>query len=119
MKSIDVPKIHAELTKFTRERDWDQFHSVKNLAMALSVESAELVEVFQWLTEKESSEVAQNPKLKAKVQEEIADVFNYLLLIASKCDVDIEEAVLAKIKKNSEKYPVEKAKGISKKYDEL
>ena len=119
MKAIDTPKIYAEVTKFIEERDWDQFHSVKNLAMALSVESSELLEIFQWLTEADSNQVVSNPKLKTKVEEEIADIFIYLLRIAAKSNIDIEQVVLSKIKKNAEKYPVEKAKGNAKKYNEI
>ena len=119
MKSIDIEKINIEVSKFIEDRDWDQFHSIKNLSMALSVETSELVEIFQWLKESESNEVAENPKLKAKVEEEISDIFIYLTRIAIKSGIDIEQAVLSKIKKNSEKYPVEKAKGSAKKYNEL
>jgi NTP pyrophosphatase (non-canonical NTP hydrolase) len=119
MKTINVEKINAEVSKFIEERDWDQFHSIKNLSMALSVETSELVEIFQWLKEAESNEVSTNPKLKSRVEEEISDIFIYLMRIAIKSEVNIEEAVLSKIQKNSEKYPVEKAKGSAKKYTEL
>ena len=119
MKSINVEKINLEVSKFIQDRDWDQFHSIKNLAMALSVETSELVEIFQWLKESESNEVANNPKLKNKLEEEIADVFIYLMRIAIKSSINIEDVVLNKIKKNSLKYPIEKAKGSAKKYDEL
>ncbi len=119
MKSINVEKINNEVSKFIEDRDWDQFHSIKNLSMALSVETSELVEIFQWLKESESNEVAINPKLKEKVEEEISDIFIYLMRIAIKSGVNIEDAVLSKIKKNSEKYPVGKAKGSAKKYTDL
>lgn len=119
MKSINIEKINSIVSNFIEERDWDQFHSIKNLAMALSVETSELVEIFQWLKEADSNNVAQDPKLKSKVQEEIADIFIYLMRIAIKSEVDIEKAVLEKIKKNSEKYPVEKSKGSSSKYTDL
>lgn len=119
MKSINVEKINNEVSKFIEERDWDQFHSIKNLSMALSVETSELVEIFQWLKESESNEVSTNPKLKEQVEEEISDIFIYLMRIAIKSGVNIEDAVLSKIKKNSEKYPVSKAKGSAKKYTDL
>lgn len=119
MKSIDVEKINTIISKFIEDRDWDQFHSIKNLTMALSVESSELVEIFQWLKESDSNAVAQNSKLKEKVQEEIADIFIYLMRIAIKSEIDIEQVVLEKIQKNSEKYPIEKSKGSSKKYTEI
>lgn len=119
MKNINVEKLNNQVAKFIEEREWDQFHSLKNLAMALSVETSELVEIFQWLKESESNEVPNNPKLKAKVEEEVADIFIYLMRIAVKSNIDIEDIVLKKIIKNSEKYPVEKSKGSAKKYTDL
>jgi NTP pyrophosphatase (non-canonical NTP hydrolase) len=119
VKNIDVEKINTVVSNFIIERDWDQFHSIKNLSMALSVEVSELVEIFQWLKESDSNEVPNNPKLKKKVEEEIADIFIYLMRVAIKSDINIEEAVLRKMQKNSEKYPVEKAKGSAKKYSDL
>ena len=118
MKPIDTQKIDQLVSTFIKERDWDQFHSVKNLSMALSVEASELVEIFQWVKEEDSNKVSSDEKLKARVSEELADIFVYMFRIAQKADVDLEEAVIAKIKKNSEKYPVEKAKGSAKKYNE-
>lgn len=104
-----------ELTKairqFTEERDWDQFHNGKDLALALSIEAAELNEAFLW---KDASQV----KLE-KVREELADIFNYAFLIADKYGLDVREIVMEKLAKNAEKYPVEKAKGKSDKYTEL
>ena len=104
-----------ELTKairqFTEERDWDQFHNGKDLALALSIEAAELNEAFLW---KDASEV----KLE-KVREELADIFNYAFLIADKYGLDVREIVMEKLAKNAEKYPVEKSKGKSNKYTEL
>ena len=119
MKSIDVEKLNSVVSKFIEDRDWDQFHSIKNLSMALSVETSELVEIFQWLKEEDSNKVKDNLSLKTKVEEEIADIFIYLMKISVKANIDIEQAVLAKIKKNAEKYPVEASKGNSKKYSEL
>ena len=119
MKNIDLPKIHAEVERFIEERDWNQFHSIKNLSMALSVEASELAELFQWLKEEQSNDVKNNPALKAKLEDEVADVFVYLLRIVHKAEIDFEKAVLTKIKKNAEKYPVEKARGLMKKYTEL
>ena len=119
MKSIDTELINKTLNQFIKERDWDQFHSPKNLAMALSVECSELVEQFQWVTERQSEDMVQDPKSRVKMEEEIADIFIYLLRIATKAGIDIQAATLKKIQKNAEKYPVEKAKGSAKKYDEL
>lgn len=119
MRNIDVRKINEKVSHFNEERDWDQFHSIKNLSMALSVECSELVEIFQWLKEEESNQVSGNLKLKEKVEEEVADIFIYLMRIAIKSDIDIEDAVLKKIARNSEKYPVDKSKGLARKYTEL
>lgn len=116
---MNLEKLNQEIEKIVHERDWDQFHSVKNLSMALSVESSELLEIFQWMSEKDSNEIKLRPELKSKVEDEVADIFVYLMRIVSKCEINLEDAVLNKLKKNIEKYPVEKAKGNSKKYDEL
>lgn len=119
MKTIDLPKIQTLVEQFATDRDWDKFHSVKNLSMALSVESSELLEIFQWLTEEESNRVHLDPKTMSKVEDEVADVFVYLLRIVGKTNMNLEQAVLNKLQKNAEKYPVEKARGNSKKYNEL
>lgn len=119
MKTINIEKINSELLSFIEERDWDQFHNLKNLAMALSVESSELCEIFQWLNTHESNNLPNDPKLKEKLSHEIADVFIYLLRIASKANIDIEQAVLTKIEHNNLKYPVEKSRGSVKKYTEF
>lgn len=119
MKNLDLVKINSEIETFISERDWDQFHSVKNLAMALSVESAELLEIFQWATEVQSNNVKLDAKTFAKLEDEVADIFVYLMRIVSKTEIDLETVVLNKIKKNAEKYPVDKSKGNSKKYSDL
>jgi dCTP diphosphatase len=113
----ELVKLAETLEQFAENRDWNQFHTPKNLSMALSVEVAELVEEFQWLTEKQSENLS--PVQHAKVKDEIADVFNYLVRLSSKLDIDLIEAANEKIKKNEVKYPVEKAKGNAKKYTEL
>lgn len=105
------------LRRFADERNWQQFHSPKNLACALSVEAAELLEHFQWLSEAESRVLAET-KLIA-VREELADVFIYLLQLADKLGVDLVAAAETKLVANRAKYPVEKAAGSSKKYTEL
>ena len=119
MKKINIDRIDQKLDSFIKEREWEQFHSIKNLCMALAVETSELLEIFQWLKEEDSNKVSIDPKLKIKVEEEVADIFIYLLRIAKKSEIDIEKAILAKIIKNSKKYPVEKAKGSAEKYDQL
>ena len=109
--------LRDELRAFAAERDWDQFHSPRNLATALAVEAAELLEPFQWLTEEQSR--ALPPETRAAVEEELADVLLYLVRLADKLDVDLAAAARAKIVRNGEKYPVEKARGSSRKYDAL
>jgi NTP pyrophosphatase (non-canonical NTP hydrolase) len=101
------------------EREWDQFHSVKNLSMALSVEASELLEIFQWMTEDKSNQIKSDPVLKEKIEDEVADIFIYLLRVIKKTDIDLLAAVKNKMEKNKKKYPVELSKGNSKKYDEL
>lgn len=110
----DIQEIIAELVKFRNERDWAQFHDTKNLAVALSIEAAELNEIFLWKDVKESDLVD-----KEKIKEELADVFAYAFLLAEKQGLDVKQIVLDKIKRNGEKYPIDKAKGSAKKYNEL
>lgn len=112
MKDFDVLKL--KLRQFADERDWDQFHSPKNLAMALSVEVAELLEHFQWLTERQSSTLDQ--ETLEKVGEEIADIQLYLVRLADKLGIDILAQSEKKIRKNERKYPAELVRGSSKKY---
>lgn len=112
-----VLSLIASLRKFSEDREWDQFHSPKNLACALSVEVAELLENFQWLTEEESRTLSV--ERRARVAEEMADVFLYLLSLSDKLGVDLMAAAQEKLLSNSEKYPVEKSRGTSKKYTEL
>lgn len=108
MKIINTELLNKEIQQFIDERNWEQFHSIKNLSMALSVEVSELVEIFQWLKEEESNNVAGDKKIKLRMEEEIADIFIYLLRISFKANIDIEKAVLEKIKKNAQKYPIGK-----------
>jgi dCTP diphosphatase len=115
--NADIQALQASLRTFAAERDWEQFHSPKNLASALSVEAAELLEHFQWLTEDQSRSM---PTTKREaIAEEIADVLLYLLQLADKLDIDPMEAAHKKLQINATKYPVEHAKGTSKKYSEL
>ncbi|AQX09679.1 nucleotide pyrophosphohydrolase [Elizabethkingia ursingii] len=100
-----------KLIKFRDERDWEQFHNSKDLALALSIEASELLEVFLWKNNEDFN--------KDKLEEELADVFMYGLLLAKKNNIDINTIILKKLQKNNEKYPVDKAKGKSDKYDEL
>jgi dCTP diphosphatase len=108
--------IKQRLREFAAERDWEQFHSPKNLAMAMIVEAAELVEHFQWLTEDESRNLSAQ-KL-AEVTQEIADIQIYLVRLADKLGIDIEQAVHAKIDVNAQKYPADKVRGSARKYSD-
>jgi dCTP diphosphatase len=111
---MELVELKEALQRFAAERDWDQFHSPKNLAMALSVEVAELAEHFQWLTEEQSRSLSS--EAKQRVAEEVADVQIYLVRLADKLGVDISEAVTAKMEINRRKYPADKVRGKSDKY---
>lgn len=104
---VDVKALNAALQRFSRARRWEQYHSPKNLAMALTGEVGELVEIFQWLTEEESRSVAQDPQTAQAVRDELADVLIYLVELASALGVDLNEAVNAKLVKNALKYPAD------------
>ena len=107
----DIEVILGELRKFNQERDWDQFHNGKDLAIAISIEAGELLETFLW-------KAPENAKV-SKIREELADVLNFAFQMADRYDLDIKEIMLEKIRKNAEKYPVDKAKGSAKKYNEI
>ena len=113
----DLQSLRDQLRTFAAERDWDQFHSPKNLAAALAVEASELLEHFQWLTEAQSQQLP--PETLGEVRAEVADVLLYLIRISDKLGIDLVEAAKTKILLNAEKYPVEKARGSSKKYTAL
>ena len=113
----DLDQLKLRIRQFADERDWQQYHSPKNLAMALIVEAAELVEHFQWLTEEQSQTLA--PEKLAQVSDELADIQIYLIRIADQLNVDLLEAVDKKIEKNAVKYPADKVRGSAKKYNEL
>ena len=110
-------ELRDALRAFATERDWDQFHSPRNLATALAVEAAELLEPFQWLTEEQGRNL--DAGTRAAVEEELADVLLYLVRLADKLEVDLHAAACAKIVKNAGKYPADKARGSSRKYDAL
>ncbi len=112
----ELEELRVRVNNFADERDWNQFHSPKNLAMALIVEAGELVEHFQWLKENESYDLSRE-KLAA-VEEEIADIFVYLIRIAHQLDIDLMSAAKKKIELNESKYPVEIVRGSAKKYTE-
>ncbi len=107
----DIEEIIQALIKFRNERDWEQFHNPKDLALAINVEAGELLELFLWKSAGEAN--------KEKVKEELADVLAFAFLLADKYGLDVKEIVLEKIKQNAQKYPVDKSKGTAKKYTEL
>ena len=112
-----MENLRLVLREFVSERDWEQFHNPKNLAMALAIEAAELMEPFQWLSEEQSKVLS--PKAKAAVEDELADVFIYLVRLSDVLGVDLMKEALRKIERNREKYPVEKVRGRAVKYTEL
>lgn len=105
-----MKEVINQIRQFNKERDWDQFHSPENLAKSISIEAGELLECFQWNSENYNKE---------EVCEELADVFTYCIMMADKLNVDPEEIILKKLEKTKKKYPVEKAKGVSTKYNKL
>ena len=107
----ELEELRQSIVKFTQDRNWDQFHNGKDLALALSIEASELNEAFLW---KDAKDVKID-----KVKEELADIFNYAILLADKYNLDIKQIVLDKLRRNAEKYPVDKAYGNAKKYNEL
>jgi NTP pyrophosphatase (non-canonical NTP hydrolase) len=107
----ETEEIIQALLKFRNERDWEQFHNAKDLAIALNVEAGELLELFLWKNADEAN--------KEKVREELADVFSFAFLLAEKYQFDVKEIVLEKIQHNAEKYPIEKSKGTATKYNQL
>jgi len=112
-----MDELIRQVREFAEDRDWDQFHSPKNLSMALSVEAAELMEHLQWLTEDQSRQPDQ--KLLERIKEEIGDVQIYLARLADQLGIDPLEAAREKLKQNEVKYPIETSRGSAKKYDEL
>lgn len=113
-KSPTIKNLESEINRFVAERDWQQFHSPKNLAMALSIETAELMEIFQWLSQKQSFTLDE--QTRNQVSEEIGDVMIYLTTLAAKFGIDPVDAALKKMEKNHKKYPADQVRGKSEKY---
>ncbi|MEZ9338699.1 nucleotide pyrophosphohydrolase [Vibrio splendidus] len=113
----ELEKLQLSLADFARERDWDKFHSPKNLAMALAGEVGEVLEHFQWLTEEQSQNLTE--KQKSEVGEELADVLMYLLRLANKTDINLIDESNKKLLVNETKYPIDKSYGVSTKYTKL
>lgn len=115
----DLEDLKQRQRQFAQERDWDQFHTPKNLSMALAGEVGELLELLQWLTPQQAAAIADDPELLGAVEEEVADIQLYLWRFAEKCGVDIASAVERKLAINETKYPVEISKGSARKYTQL
>ena len=115
--STNLKQLRDTVAEFVTQRDWRQFHTPKNLSMALAVEAAELMEHFQWLTPLESSEIRSDPHKLLPVQEEIADIFCYTMALANELDIDLSEAFHKKMIKNREKYPAGEFRGRYRKDD--
>jgi NTP pyrophosphatase (non-canonical NTP hydrolase) len=115
---MNIEKLKEEIKNFCEARDWDQFHGIKDLCIGVATEAAELLEIFRFQSEKQSESLIKDKK-KKEVSDELADVLFFVLRIAQKYDIDLADAFRKKMKKNKEKYPVEKARGSNKKYNEL
>jgi NTP pyrophosphatase (non-canonical NTP hydrolase) len=115
---IDNEKLAGTLRSFAAERDWDQFHTPKNLATSLSVEAAELLELFQWSRGQSGWHELDDPLLRARVEDELADVLLYVIRFADKAQIDLESVAERKIVANAKKYPPERFLGSDRKYDE-
>jgi len=114
---MDLNDLQKIIIRFRDERDWKKFHNPKDLAMSISIEAGELLQHFQWVSENEVWKVAKNRK--EEIAEEMADILIYLLYLADAIGIDMEKEFLKKVEKNAEKYPVEKSRGVAKKYTEL
>lgn len=117
--SDDLKEMTHQVQKFCEDRDWDQFHTPKELAIGLVTESSELLDEFRFLSEDQVKMKLQDPKGRQIIEEEVADVLFFLLRFAQRNSIDLPEALRAKIKKNGDKYPVEKSRSSNRKYDEL
>jgi dCTP diphosphatase len=115
---IDNEKLAATLRSFAVERDWDQFHTPKNLATSISVEAAELLELFQWSRGQKSWDEVMDPLIRARIEDELADILLYVIRFSDKAGIDLETVAERKIAANSAKYPPEKFRGSDRKYDE-
>ncbi|UAL08264.1 MAG: nucleotide pyrophosphohydrolase [Candidatus Methanogranum gryphiswaldense] len=117
-RDITIEELQNMIAKFCKERDWDQFHNPKDLAIGISTEASELLELFRFKDEKQSQEMLKDPKMREKICDEFADVMYFALRFAQMNKIDVYDALSNKIGKNEEKYPVEKSKSNNKKYDE-
>jgi len=116
---MDFSTILERIQQFRDDRDWEQFHTPRNLTAALSIEAAELQEIFLWKTDSESTDYMTSDEGHSRISDEVADVLIYTLLFAETAKIDVQKAIIGKLKKNEEKYPVNLSKGKAAKYDEL
>ena len=114
-----VEDLKQAVKAFVEERDWAKYHNPKDVAISIAIEAAELLEAFQWVKDSEQKQLLSSPDKAQSVKEELADIIIYCISLANALDLDVSEAVLSKIQKNSEKYPASKVKGQYKKYTEL
>ena len=114
-----IEELKEKVKRFCEDRDWDQYHNAKDLAIGVITESAELLEIFRWKSLKEVEELLRDPEKKSDIEDEMADVLYFLIRMAQRFNIDLSEALNKKIEKNQAKYPVEKSKGLNKKYTEL
>jgi dCTP diphosphatase len=117
-QELSIKEVMNKLQAFLSERDWEKFHDPKNLAMSISIEAAELMELFQWRTNSEASEAAVKPETLERVREELADVMLYCFSMAQALDIDIARAMIDKIALNARRYPADRFRGIARKYNE-
>lgn len=118
-KDTDIEFLKEKISDFIKERDWEQFHNPKDLAMSISIEASELMELFQWKSTEEIEALMADPKALQEMKDELADIVIYALSLSNRLDIDVSEAILSKLQQNAKKYPIEKAKGSAKKYTEL
>ena len=117
--TVSIAELKSRILAFARERDWEQFHTPKNLSMALAAEAAELMEHFLWASPEKSREIANDPSKRPKIAEELADVVIYALEFANSTGLDVAGAIEEKMAANARKYPVEKSRGRAEKYTDL
>lgn len=118
-RDITIHELKKIVQRFCEDRDWDQYHNAKDLAIGVSTEASELLEIFRFKSEKQVEDMFKNAKAREEISDEMADTLYFILRLAQKYDIDLSEALKQKIEKNSKKYPIENAKGSNKKYDEL
>lgn len=114
-----ISELRNKVASFVHERNWEKFHTPKDLALAIAVESAELLELFQWKNNKEIEELLNDTKYRNRIEEEMADIMIYILVLSNTLDTDLSQVVLQKIQTNSDRYPIHKSKGKATKYTEL